>query len=132
MITNKQNYTFFKQMNLQPYSHHTRSVLISPSLRRLKMGRMWCELDCKYNLLARKLYNFVAPKTIRLLIIEFNLDQTSLNRSNDPNKEKWRLREFFGRKSTFFLICVSKDSPCSCDHFHTKLFVVGGRLRRRI
>ena len=43
----------------------------------------------------------------------------------------WRLREFFGRKPTFFLICVSKDSPCSCDHFHTKLFVVGGRLRRR-
>ena len=42
-----------------------------------------------------------------------------------------RLREFFGRKSTFFLIYVSKDSPCSCDHFHTKLLVVGWRLRRR-
>ena len=43
----------------------------------------------------------------------------------------WRLREFFGRKSTFFLIYVSKDSPCSCDHFHTKLLVVGDHLRRR-
>ena len=30
----------------------------------------------------------MAPKTIRLLIIEFNLNQTSLNRSNDSNKEK--------------------------------------------
>ena len=38
---------------------------------------------------------------------------------------------FFGRKSTFFLIYVSKDSPCSCDHFNTKLLVVGHHLRRR-
>ena len=44
---------------------------------------------------------------------------------------QWRLREFFGRKSTFFLIYVSKDSPCACDQFHTKLLVVGSYLRRR-
>ena len=47
------------------------------------------------------------------------------------NFKNWRLQEFFGRKSTFFLIYGPKDSPCSCDHFHTKLLVVGGHLRRR-
>ena len=26
---------------------------------------------------------------------------------------------------------VPKDSPCSCDHFHNKILVVGGHLRRR-
>ena len=37
----------------------------------------------------------------------------------------------FWAKINIFLIYIPKDSPCSCDHFHTKLFVVGGRLRRR-
>ena len=43
------------------------------------------------------------------------------------SRSQWRIREYFGRKSTFFLIRGSKDSPCSWDHFHTKLLVVGGR-----
>ena len=37
----------------------------------------------------------------------------------------------FRSKINIFVIYVSKDSPCSCDHFHTKLFVVGWHLRRR-
>ena len=37
----------------------------------------------------------------------------------------------FRSKINIFLIYVSKDSPCPCDHFHTKLFVVGWHLRRR-
>ena len=38
---------------------------------------------------------------------------------------KWRLREFFGRKSTFFSSCILKDSPFSCDHFDGKVVVKG-------
>ena len=60
--------------------------------------------------------------TIKIIILHIGFPVIGLN---------WRLREFFGRKSTFFLIYVSKDSPCSCDHFHTKLLVVGWHLRRR-
>ena len=37
----------------------------------------------------------------------------------------WRLREFFGRKSTFFSSYISKDSPFSCDHFDVKVVVKG-------
>ena len=40
---------------------------------------------------------------------------------------KWLLREFFGRKVTFFLIYISKDPHDSCDHFHIKISVVGAR-----
>ena len=39
------------------------------------------------------------------------------------NRIKWRLREFFGRKSTFFSNCILKDSPFSCDHFDGKVVV---------
>ena len=35
-------------------------------------------------------------------------------------------REFFSRKVNFFLIYVSKDPQDSCDHFDTKIMVVGG------
>ena len=38
---------------------------------------------------------------------------------------QWRLREFFGRKSTFFSSYISKDSPFSCDHFDGKVLVKG-------
>ena len=39
--------------------------------------------------------------------------------------DHWRLREFFGRKSTFFSSYISKDSPFSCDHFDGKVVVKG-------
>ena len=39
----------------------------------------------------------------------------------------WLLREFFGRKVTFFLIYISKDPRDSGDHFNIKISVVGGR-----
>ena len=39
----------------------------------------------------------------------------------------WLLREFFGRKVTFFLIYISKDPHDSGDHFNIKISVVGAR-----
>ena len=32
----------------------------------------------------------------------------------------------FWSKIRSFLIYVFKDPPCSCDHFHVKIMVVGG------
>ena len=40
---------------------------------------------------------------------------------------QWLLREFFGRKVTFFLIYISKDPHDSGDHFNIKISVVGAR-----
>ena len=44
-------------------------------------------------------------------------------------------RIFSSKINIFFNLCTKRfsenHSPCSCDHFHTKCMVVGGRLRRR-
>ena len=64
--------------------------------------------------------------------MKFLLTIENLNRSSDlrlqdfADHPQWRLRSFFGRKSTYFLIWVSKDPHDSCDHFDTKIMVVGG------
>ena len=66
-------------------------------------------------------------------IIEFTCMLENRNRRNNRlqpitvvgfgmNNIQWRLRDFFDRKSTFLLIDAPKDSPCSCDHFHTPIF----------
>ena len=49
-----------------------------------------------------------------------------------PYIVKSRIGDFenFLVENPHFLIYISKDSPYSCGHFHTKLLVVGGYLRK--
>ena len=56
----------------------------------------------------------------RFNVTVFNFDSRTLATSR-----------IFWSKINIFLIYVPKDSPCSCDYFHTNFLVVGSHLRRR-
>jgi len=56
----------------------------------------------------------------RFNVTVFNFDRRTLATST-----------IFRSKINIFLIYVPKDSPCSCDYFHTNFLVVGSHLRRR-
>ena len=81
---------------------------------------------------------------------EYDLNNIINTNENGTKSVIWRLETYIGNtfmrletknlnsayrifwsKINIFLIYVPKDSSCSCDHFHTKILVVGGHLRRR-
>ena len=62
----------------------------------------------------------LSSSIFRFNVTVFNFDSRTLATSR-----------IFWSKINIFLIYVPKDSPCSCDHFHTNFLVVGSHLRRR-
>ena len=102
-----------------------RSLNLSPGL-----GRHWwvSELIPRFTKIFEYSKNFeVIVFSIKNSAFTRNLSPLARTRAEKSHQtfSKWPLREFFGRKSTFFSSYISKDSPFSCDHFDGKVLVKG-------